>query len=506
MTPHQLLKYLRETEFDVQSARVCLLAADIYFRTYADTDLFDHNLSPAFGYVKTFDDKSAFYEMIPKKTMHEFCYEVYLEYLEAPEKLIKKIETRDKIHRKIEALWDGYKRAEHNDPKEILDFIRRLLSLVKEWVAYGMIGEDKWQIIEEEFAPEFAAKNGLSEAEVRSLMAVLSHPESVSAFNLERKLLLEICLYVLSNSNLKEAILKKDFERALKDKFLKEKEEEYRKKFFWTKTDFYSPTEITPQVLLEDVYKEISAKNEKQIKEELKKADANVAALHKEKEHIISKLKIDQKDRRIFELLKSAVAWHDKRKEDMMKQFYFLFSAFKGLSAATGLAYDNFLSLTMRELESFLKTGVPPKKEPQTVFLTYEKGKKSEFFYGEVAEEMLAAVLLRNENKEELTGMVACRGNGNIEGRIRIVTDPRNDEFQDGDILVTSMTRVEFVPLMRRAKAIITDEGGIACHAAIISRELGIPCIIGTKIATKVLRDGDMVEVDAEKGIVKKLN
>ncbi|TSC53383.1 MAG: pyruvate, water dikinase, partial [Parcubacteria group bacterium LiPW_39] len=55
-------------------------------------------------------------------------------------------------------------------------------------------------------------------------------------------------------------------------------------------------------------------------------------------------------------------------------------------------------------------------------------------------------------------------------------------------------------------KAIITDQGGILCHAAIISREMEIPCIINTKIATKVLKDGDLVEVDAEKGIVKKIN
>jgi len=56
---------------------------------------------------------------------------------------------------------------------------------------------------------------------------------------------------------------------------------------------------------------------------------------------------------------------------------------------------------------------------------------------------------------------------------------------------------------MKEAGAIITDEGGITCHAAIVSRELGIPCIIGTKIATKVLKDGDIVEVDAGKGVVK---
>ena len=65
------------------------------------------------------------------------------------------------------------------------------------------------------------------------------------------------------------------------------------------------------------------------------------------------------------------------------------------------------------------------------------------------------------------------------------------------------MTNSFFIPIMKKAKAIITDEGGITCHAAIVSRELNIPCITGTKIATKVLKDGDMVEVDAERGIVK---
>lgn len=92
------------------------------------------------------------------------------------------------------------------------------------------------------------------------------------------------------------------------------------------------------------------------------------------------------------------------------------------------------------------------------------------------------------------------------KGRVKIVLS-RNDfnKFKDGDILVVPMTTPEFVPLMKKAAAIITDEGGISCHAAIISRELGKPCIIGTKIATQVLKDGDMVEVDADRGVVKKL-
>jgi phosphohistidine swiveling domain-containing protein len=96
---------------------------------------------------------------------------------------------------------------------------------------------------------------------------------------------------------------------------------------------------------------------------------------------------------------------------------------------------------------------------------------------------------------------------GKIEGKVRIVLNANsNHDFVNGEILVTGMTRPEFIPLMKKASAIITDEGGITCHAAIVSRELKIPCIIGTKIATKVLKTGDLVEVDADNGIVKIIN
>ncbi len=68
---------------------------------------------------------------------------------------------------------------------------------------------------------------------------------------------------------------------------------------------------------------------------------------------------------------------------------------------------------------------------------------------------------------------------------------------------MTYMTTIEFVPAFRKAAAVVTDEGGISSHAAIISREFKLPCIVGTKIATRVLQTGDTVEVDAMKGIIK---
>lgn len=74
-----------------------------------------------------------------------------------------------------------------------------------------------------------------------------------------------------------------------------------------------------------------------------------------------------------------------------------------------------------------------------------------------------------------------------------------------GEILVSTMTQPELMKGMINAAAFITDEGGLLCHAAIIARELRKPCIIGTKIATKVLEDGDLVEVDADNGVVRVL-
>ena len=104
----------------------------------------------------------------------------------------------------------------------------------------------------------------------------------------------------------------------------------------------------------------------------------------------------------------------------------------------------------------------------------------------------------------KIVGTVACRGKA--EGNVHIVRGLESlKTFKEGFILVAEQTQPAYVLVMAKAKAIVTDVGGITSHAAIVSREFGIPCIVGTKIATKVLKDGDLVEVDAEKGIVRKL-
>lgn len=145
------------------------------------------------------------------------------------------------------------------------------------------------------------------------------------------------------------------------------------------------------------------------------------------------------------------------------------------------------------------------KSRYSAVITVYRDDNSEEIISGNKAKEKITLLgkLRKIENIHLLQG--TCASPGQVRGKVRIVTDPSKEgrEFKKGEILVTSMTRPDMVPIMHKAAAVVTNEGGLTSHAAIISRELNIPCIVGTKIATKVIRDGDLVEVDAERGIVK---
>jgi pyruvate,water dikinase len=98
-------------------------------------------------------------------------------------------------------------------------------------------------------------------------------------------------------------------------------------------------------------------------------------------------------------------------------------------------------------------------------------------------------------------GLAASRGSAS--GTVRILTDPsQRDQLLDGEVLVASMTSPDWMSAIRRAAALVTDGGGMTCHAAIVSRELNVPCVVGTRTATTTLRDGELVTVDGASGEV----
>lgn len=181
----------------------------------------------------------------------------------------------------------------------------------------------------------------------------------------------------------------------------------------------------------------------------------------------------------------------------------------KVISQKENISADYLTCINRSELEEYLKTGRLPSAEA-----LQDRYNFSVIYYnldneitstGEQAKNIENLVITRKiEDKNIIKGITAY--GGKIKGRCRIILDPYNHgKFEPGAILVTGMTRPEFIPLMKLASAFITDAGGMLCHAAITAREMKKPCVIGTEIATKVLKDGDIVEVDANKGIVRVL-
>ena len=91
---------------------------------------------------------------------------------------------------------------------------------------------------------------------------------------------------------------------------------------------------------------------------------------------------------------------------------------------------------------------------------------------------------------------------GKAFGKVKVIINVKDiSRFQKGEILVTEMTTPDWVPAMKIAAAVITNLGGKTCHAAIVSRELGVPCIVGAENATKILKDGETVSVDGQRGL-----
>jgi len=184
---------------------------------------------------------------------------------------------------------------------------------------------------------------------------------------------------------------------------------------------------------------------------------------------------------------------------------------YQELDRRIGLKNYQSSFLTVQELINFLKQGI---KLPLSTIIKRSKfhyywcqwqGKKGIFYDKTGIKELYCRYLKPKKSNKTIKGVIAQAGKI-ITGKAKIIVSTKEaGKFKKNDVLITPMTHPEYIGIMKKAAAIITDEGGITCHAAIISRELGIPCIIGTKIATQVLKDGDLVEVDTSKGIVRKL-
>lgn len=509
MQKEKLSEYLKTTEFDIANANAAMFLADYIFGSYADSHrLHKRNFSPVCAYF-SYNRLDSFYQIIEDRFLVEVGDEVYREYGRDRKSLDRKIREHQALTVKEGKIWNEYEknRKKNLDRKILGKYYKKFMDVSRRWWYYGSIGEDKGRVIERRIIPAFAKRHNLPLEKANEIFNILSHPKEQAIFNLERKDFLDICISVSEDNLMKNIVKKGDFGN-IHDPVLMKKIKNYLKKYFWIRTDFLNRSEITEESLLRSVQDEIGKRAVTKIREELDNLKNNFLKIEKEKKETEKKMTWTKEDREMIYFAKRTIYWIDQRKLGMTKEFYYIFTLLDDLAKLCGMKSNDLILYTAEEIGELIASGRKSSKKildarHDGVFIVWGKGGHVRYFFDPEGEKMLELALKLDQ--KEVKGIVASRGRGGkITGRARIVLNPAKTDFKKGEILVTSMTRVEFVPLMRRAKAIVTNEGGLACHAAIVSRELGIPAVIGTKNATKFLHDGDIIEIDLKSGMVWK--
>jgi len=232
----------------------------------------------------------------------------------------------------------------------------------------------------------------------------------------------------------------------------------------------------------------------------------------KNQKEVIKEYQIDTKHQKVFSIVRDSTAARLYSKDSQFFGYYALENILREFGKRTNLNLEQVRFLAPQDFKLALlskKDFINITSQRMKHSLHFSDAGRTVFYYGSEAKKIRKRIIFNSEEGkielgEVIKGQPAYRGKA--RGRVKIV-NTINEIFKihAGNILVSRMTNPSVVPAMKKAAAIVTDIGGITCHAAIVSRELRKPCVIGTKIATQVLRDGDLIEVDANTGIIRKL-
>lgn len=293
-----------------------------------------------------------------------------------------------------------------------------------------------------------------------------------------------------------------DFFRLSSFKDRKKGAEKHAKKYGWLSIRFFLGNPWTTEEVL------VRCKNitPKDAKKELEKR----LIRRKEKEELINKAisNFNKEDIDQVKQIREIVYLRTKRAFYFSESAYYIKPLLNQISHALGITYEDLLHLSVSEIVNSLKQNLDYKKhikQRKKRIIIYHNPEKYTVLEGKFAEEYVKVrpYLLREAvTVDQVVGKIAFKGI--VSGSVRVLKSNKYvPNLIKGEVLVVAMTTADYTPAMEKAAAFITDEGGITCHAAIIAREMRKPCIIGTGNATKILHDGDLVEVNANQGIVK---
>lgn len=425
---------------------------------------------------------------------------------------LKKKSVRDKVVSKwskqknsMDRIFNfiGNSNLKSLNDKQIKEIFIKLVNEYSDYYGLMMFPEPVELVIDSYFKDFTKSLN----KKLKKELSLLSTPPSLSFIQKHKLSLLSILDKIPKNKR------KKYFSGDIKKMicFIKEDIEIFTlfinhiENFAWLRTNYL----YVPKLTLEEVLKlSVEIIKNEGIIEEKNKLLMFAKKIKTDKRDIIKNNNFPKEIREIIAISDFVGYLHDERKEYTLKWIYYSFLILKEVGKRFGYSLNELKFCTKEDVENILKNRKVSKKEIKEKYKAYAYvktlGQYKEYVGNKALKYEKMFISKKDNGRLKIQGMGVSPGKA--IGKVKIIHFVNKaKDFQDGDILVAPMTRPEYMPLMAKAAAIVTDQGGITSHAAIISRELKKPCIVGTKDATKILKEGDLVEVNANHGVVRKI-
>lgn len=345
---------------------------------------------------------------------------------------------------------------------------------------------------------DFLQSKGL-ESRFNEIYAVLFAPIKASFLAREHEDLLKITVLIHKRHATDE--LQKEPAALQRHPTIANRLHQHAKHYFWISNNYAK----TPVLNAGDFLQR--ALQEKEPESQLRRHQDELRKNRHYKAAIARKLKLPARLRTLVAIGEAFSYMQDERKKYVLISNHYQQKFLKEASRRSGMPLADLQYVAFPELQQVLDgsfDGATAKKR-RSFSLCHQTPAAWKIVEGKEAEKIFRKHFKKDaETQTILVG--TCANPGHATGPVKIIKKTHDlINMKQGDVLVASMTRPEMLLAMKKAAAIVTDEGGITSHAAVVSRELGIPCLIGTKNASKWLKDGDQVEVDATKGHIKKI-
>ncbi len=284
---------------------------------------------------------------------------------------------------------------------------------------------------------------------------------------------------------------------------------DYYKKWRWTPYGYIGPA-YTLEYYEKKIKDNLDKMDIKKIKDTIKEELKRHGKIKKQQEQLIKEINIPKNLEHSFAIARDIIWLKDYRKYCFWHGHYILDFINSEIARRLNLSLVQVNYLTFTEMEQAFAEGkfdenILNARLKRSVIVA--KKDNCQYFFDDEARKILDKMEIEEQIIDTTDGFKGtCACPGKVNGKVKIVIGIDDlDKVKESDIMVSLTTYPSFLPAMKRAGAIITEDGGITCHAAIVAREFRIPCVVGVKKVTELLKDGDVVSVDAVSGLIKRI-